>query len=80
MCLLCKADRSEALKTEEHRYGESHSIEKTIQALPAENLVPGDQLNMLFKGTIVSKGSAKAVSTTTRHANRAGQNCRHDGS
>src|SRR6187401_785056 len=45
--------------------GESHSVEKKPDALKEENLVPGDQLNMIFKGTIVSNGSAKAVVTTT---------------
>jgi Ca2+-transporting ATPase len=45
--------------------GESHSIEKTTDAIKEEGLVPGDQLNMIFKGTIVSNGSAKAVVTTT---------------
>lgn len=45
--------------------GESHSIEKKIEAIQEENLVPGDQHNMVFKGTIVSNGSAKAVVTTT---------------
>ncbi len=45
--------------------GESHSIEKKTEAIKEENLVPGDQHNMVFKGTIVSNGSAKAVVTTT---------------
>jgi Ca2+-transporting ATPase len=44
--------------------GESHSIEKKTEAIKEENLVPGDQHNMVFKGTIVSNGSAKAVVTT----------------
>ena len=43
--------------------GESHSIEKKINAIKEENLVPGDQHNMVFKGTIVSNGTAKAVVT-----------------
>ncbi len=55
-----------AFKTDEASLtGESHSIEKKIDVLPADNLVPGDQSNMIFKGTIVSNGSAKAVVTTT---------------
>jgi Ca2+-transporting ATPase len=55
-----------SLKTEEASLtGESHSIEKEAEAIHEENLVPGDQHNMVFKGTIVSNGSAKAVVTTT---------------
>jgi Ca2+-transporting ATPase len=55
-----------ALKTEEASLtGESHAIEKIITPITAENLNPGDQLNMVFKGTIVSNGSAKAVVTGT---------------
>jgi Ca2+-transporting ATPase len=55
-----------ALKTDEASLtGESHSIEKCTPAIGEENLVPGDQLNMVFKGTIVSNGSAKAIVTAT---------------
>ena len=53
-----------SLKTEEASLtGESHSIEKKTEAIPQENLVPGDQHNMVFKGTTISNGSAKAVVT-----------------
>lgn len=44
--------------------GESHAIEKQTEAIIGENLVPGDQHNMIFKGTIVSSGSAKAIVTS----------------
>ena len=55
-----------ALKTEEASLtGESHSSEKSTAAISDENLVAGDQANMVFKGTTVSNGSAKAVVTTT---------------
>ncbi len=55
-----------SLKTDEASLtGESHSIEKKTEKIDDENLVPGDQLNMVFKGTIVSNGSAKAVVTAT---------------
>ncbi|MFL5774298.1 MAG: cation-translocating P-type ATPase [Flavisolibacter sp.] len=45
--------------------GESHSMEKKTDPVEGENLVPGDQLNMVFKGTIVNNGTAKAIVTTT---------------
>jgi P-type Ca2+ transporter type 2C len=45
--------------------GESHTVEKKTAIINEENLVPGDQHNMVFKGTIVSNGSAKAVVTAT---------------
>ena len=51
-----------AFKTDEASLtGESYSVEKTTEALSEDNLVPGDQHNMVFKGTIVSNGSAKAA-------------------
>ena len=54
-----------ALKTDEASLtGESFSVEKTTAILNEEKLVPGDQHNMVFKGTIVSNGSGKAVVTT----------------
>lgn len=54
-----------ALKTEEASLtGESHSVEKKTEAIKDDKLVPGDQHNMIFKGTLVSNGSAKAVVTT----------------
>lgn len=43
--------------------GESNTVEKRTAAISETNLVPGDQLNMVFKGTHVSNGSAKAVVT-----------------
>jgi len=43
--------------------GESHSVEKTTEAITEQNPVPGDQLNMIFKGSIVSNGNAKALVT-----------------
>ena len=55
-----------SLKTDEASLtGESHSIDKKSEAISEEDLVPGDQYNMVFKGTIVSNGSAKAVVTAT---------------
>ncbi len=55
-----------ALKTDEASLtGESHSVEKNTEPIKTSGLVPGDQQNMVFKGTIVSNGSAKAVVTAT---------------
>jgi Ca2+-transporting ATPase len=55
-----------SLRTEEAALtGESHSVEKNIAPLEEENLLPGDQYNMVFKSTIISNGSAKAVVTST---------------
>ena len=44
--------------------GESTQVEKTTEPLK-DGAVVGDQKNMIFKGTIVSRGSAKAVVTST---------------
>lgn len=53
-----------AFKTDEASLtGESNSVEKTVAAIEEQSLVPGDQHNMIFKGTIVSNGSAKAMVT-----------------
>jgi Ca2+-transporting ATPase len=55
-----------ALKIDEASLtGEGHSIEKIIDPILKPGLVPGDQVNMVFKGTIVSNGSGKAVVTAT---------------
>ena len=58
--------RISSLKTEEAALtGESHSIEKITDPIRQEELMAGDQLNMVFKGTVVSNGSATAVVTAT---------------
>lgn len=55
-----------ALKAEEAILtGESHSIEKRTEPIDGDELLPGDQLNMVFKGTVVSNGSARMVVTET---------------
>lgn len=54
------------LKTDEASLtGESQSTEKISNSIEGENLVPGDQLNMVFKGTIVSNGSGKVLVAST---------------
>ncbi|WP_432713203.1 cation-translocating P-type ATPase, partial [Pedobacter sp.] len=55
-----------SFKTEEAALtGESHAIEKTTEPIPDSQLGPGDQHNMVFKGTIISNGTAKAMVTHT---------------
>ncbi|CAN5442037.1 cation-translocating P-type ATPase [soil metagenome] len=58
--------KTSSFKTDEASLtGESNSVEKATAAVNGKNLVPGDQHNMVFKGTHVSNGSAKAVVTAT---------------
>lgn len=53
-----------SFKTDESSLtGESNAIEKDTEVITKLNLIPGDQHNMVFKGTHVSNGSAKAVVT-----------------
>lgn len=59
--LECSAFRTD----EASLTGESHSVEKHTDAIDSDNLVPGDQLNMVFKGSIVSNGTARAIVTAT---------------
>jgi Ca2+-transporting ATPase len=41
--------------------GESLPVDKRMEVLHGENLSPGDQFNMGFKGTLVTQGRAKGV-------------------
>jgi P-type Ca2+ transporter type 2C len=41
--------------------GESVSIDKIFEPISKENLSPGDQLNMAFKGTLVTNGRATGL-------------------
>lgn len=45
--------------------GESNTVDKHTLSIAEDNLNPGDQQNMVFKGTVVSNGTAKAVVTAT---------------
>lgn len=45
--------------------GESFSIPKSEKAVSGENLSLGDMKNMVFSGTIVTRGHAKAIVTET---------------
>lgn len=53
--------------------GESLVTRKTSEPIDAENPVPGDQPNMLFAGTIVSQGRAKAVVVRTGKSTELGK-------
>lgn len=46
---------------------------KESETLNGENLVPGDQTNMLFSGTIVAQGRAKAVVVQTGASTEIGK-------
>jgi P-type Ca2+ transporter type 2C len=62
----CRLIQVSSFKTDEATLtGESHSIEKVLDAIKQADLAPGDQHNMVFKGTMISNGSARAVVTTT---------------
>lgn len=45
--------------------GESNVVRKTAESIHVENPVPGDQTNMVFAGTIIAQGRAKAVVVRT---------------
>ena len=63
-----------SLKTEEAALtGESHAVEKITAKIEQESLLPGDRYNMVFKSTLVSHGSAKAVVTSTGMATEIGK-------
>ncbi|MES2388868.1 MAG: cation-translocating P-type ATPase [Bacteroidota bacterium] len=58
--------QADAFKTDEAALtGESNTVQKHIKPITEPDLGPADRLNMVFKGTIVSNGSAKAVVTET---------------
>lgn len=45
--------------------GESQSVYKTTVAIEGESVIPADMVNMAFKGTTASNGTAKMVVTAT---------------
>jgi Ca2+-transporting ATPase len=45
--------------------GESAGVDKSAEALGDNNLQPADQINMLFRGTLVTNGRAEAVAVST---------------
>ncbi|MBZ0099084.1 MAG: HAD-IC family P-type ATPase, partial [Taibaiella sp.] len=57
---------SASLKAEEAALtGESDSVHKTVDALQDEDMLPADQVNMVFKGTVISNGTGTAVVVST---------------
>jgi Ca2+-transporting ATPase len=53
--------------------GESEVINKQVDPLKTPNLVPADQKNMAFAGTIVTQGRAKAVVVRTGDSTELGK-------
>ena len=53
--------------------GESMVVRKESKTLNGESLVPGDRTNMLFSGTIVAQGRAKAVVVRTGASTEIGK-------
>jgi len=53
--------------------GESNSIEKTDEVLTYEDLALGDQVNMVFSGSLVNYGRAKILITETGMSTQLGK-------
>ena len=53
--------------------GESLAVRKETEALEQERLVPGDQVNMAFTGTIVTRGRGRGVVVRTGAATELGR-------
>ena len=53
--------------------GESASVEKEIETIHRQNLSPGDQSNMLFSGTFVTRGSARGIVVATGSSTEFGK-------
>ncbi len=58
-------DVSSLMVSEASITGESAPVEKTVEPLKTPLLQPAEQKNMLFKGTLVTKGWAKALVVAT---------------
>jgi magnesium-transporting ATPase (P-type) len=52
--------------------GESLPVRKRTDTLASESLVPGDQLNMVFSGTVVTRGRARGFVVRTGAATELG--------
>ncbi len=53
--------------------GESLAVRKTVDALEEELLVPGDQTNTAFAGTVITRGRGRAIVVRTGAASELGR-------
>jgi Ca2+-transporting ATPase len=53
--------------------GESHAVGKSVEALAEANLPLGDRINMLYMNTVVTRGRAEFLVTTTGMATEMGK-------
>src|SRR6056297_647378 len=66
--------QSQGLEVDESTLtGESTSVSKESDPIKTDDLVPGDQVNMLFSGTIVVRGRARAIVVRTGRETELGR-------
>ncbi len=66
--------QSQGLEVDESTLtGESTSVSKESDPIKKDDLVPGDQVNMLFSGTIVVRGRARAIVVRTGRETELGR-------
>jgi len=53
--------------------GESVPVSKNIEVIPDQNLSPGDQRNMAFSGTFITRGSGQGIVVGTREQTEIGK-------